>query len=142
MPLIYRVMSVENAKPLVANSARGLGVRFGDGPKDDLRVDAGGNVHPGKGMSVAPHWMLLPLHRIPRRLGKKFPEVRRATGKDQDVCWKMGEGPFVESRVEEGLSLFVDGPRHGMVGPSETMKVDAFLAALIATRELWAIDEE
>lgn len=142
MPLIYRAMSVENEKPLVANTGRGLGVRLGDGPNDDLPVDSDGNVHPGKGMSVAPHWKVLPLHRIPRRLGKEFPEVRRAAGKDQDFCWKMGEGPFTNSRVEDGLSLFVDGPRHGVVEPSQVMSAGGFLAALVATHGSWVVDED
>lgn len=134
-------MSVDNEKPLVANSARGLGVRFGNGPTDDLPVDSDGNVHPGKGMSVAPHWKLLPLHRIPRRLGKKFPDIRQAAGKDQDACWKMGVGPFINSQVRDGLALFVDSPRHGVVGPSKAVNKDEFLAALIATRDLWVVDE-
>jgi len=135
-------MSVDNGRPLVANSARGLGVRFGDGPNDDLPVDADGNVHPGKGMSVAPHWKLLPLHRIPRRLGRKHPEMRSATGRDQDACWRMGEGPFVTSSVRERLTLFVDGPRHGVIGPSLAMSKDAYLAALVATRDSWLVDED
>jgi len=142
MPLIFRAMSVDNGKPLISNTARGLGVRLGDGANDDLPVDADGNVHPGKGMSVAPHWKLLPLHRIPRRLGKTFPEVRRAAGKDQDACWRMGSGPFVKSAVRDGLALYVDGTRHGVVGPSQMMNVESYLTALVATRDLWAIDEE
>ena len=142
MPLIYRAMRVDNGKPLVANTARGLGVRLGYDAEHDLPADADGNVHPGKGMSVAPHWKLLPLHRIPRRLGKKFPEVRRATGNDQDACWRMGSGPFAKSVVGDGLELHVDGSRHGVVGPSHLMNVESYLKALVATRDLWTIDEE
>jgi hypothetical protein len=41
------------------------------------------------GMSVAPQWRLLPVHRIPRRLRAKFPQ---AAGKNSVFLWRMGEG--------------------------------------------------
>jgi hypothetical protein len=139
MPLIYRTMSIEDGKPLIANTARGLGVRLGDDPHDDMPVDADGNVHPGKGMSVAPHWKMLPLHRIPRRLRSKVP---RATGNLQNTCWRMGNGPFENGVVAESLTLLVDSVSHGVVGPEVEMAADEYLLAVALTRDLWVIDEE
>ena len=140
MPLIYRAMTVEQNKPLVANTARGLGVRFGDGPTADMPVDENGNVHPGShGMSVAPAWRDLEIHRIPRRSRRLVPE---ASGSNKDACWKMGTGPFEKGPIAEGLELEIDSPKHGLVGTAAITSKEDYLAALTATRDLWLIDEE
>ena len=47
-------MTVLNGRPLVANSARGLGVRVDGGPYDDIAVQANGNVAPGTGGCQSP----------------------------------------------------------------------------------------
>lgn len=139
MPRIYRVMSVEGEKPLVANSARGLGVRIGNGPHDDLAATASGEVVPETGgMSVAPSWRDLPSHRIPRRLKHISPD---ATGQNRDACWQMGEGKFTPAPVAEGLVLRPDGPSHGTVEPYLRISVKDYLHDLGATRDRWMIDE-
>jgi hypothetical protein len=140
MPLIYRVMTVDDDKPSVANNARGLGVRAGDGPHDDIPVGANGEVTPGTGgMSVAPSWRDLPDIRIPRRLREKGPLFAR--GKDFDACWRLGEGAFVVGSVADGLVLRPDRPDHGTVEPKAVESLNQYLNDLAATRELWVIDE-
>lgn len=141
MPLIYRVMTVDGDKPLIANSARGLGVRAGDGPHDDVPVDADGRVAPGTGgISVAPSWRDLPEVRIPRRLREKG--VLFARGKDNDACWKLGVGEFAVSAVADGLTLRPDRSDHGVVEPQETVPLNTFLNDLAATCGQWTIDED
>jgi hypothetical protein len=90
-------------------------------------------------MSVAPAWRDLPPWRIPRRLVALAAD---ASGKDDDVCWCMGEGPFEAGIVEQGLVLRPDRPSHGLVEPAEPMQVDEYQARLAATRQLWRIDED
>ena len=140
MPLIYRAMTVDGDKPLIANSARGLGVRVGNGPHDDIPVDANGDVAPSTGgMSVAPSWRVLPEIRIPRRLREKG--VLFARGKDVDACWRLGDGAFVATPVTEGLMLRPDRHDHGTVEPNGLIALDQYRNNLGATRELWEIDE-
>jgi hypothetical protein len=141
MPLIYRVMTVDGDKPLVANTARGLGVRVGGGPHDDLPIDEHGSVTPGRGgMSVAPSWRDLPEVRLPSRLRAKG--VLFARGKDNDACWKLGAGAFVASSVAEGLILRPDRSDHGTVEPDEVAPLHKFLNDLAATCGRWTIDED
>lgn len=141
MPLIYRVMTVDGDKPLIANSARGLGVRAGAEPHADIPVDADGRVAPGAGgMSVAPSWRDLPEVRIPRRLREKG--VLFARGRDNDACWKLGDGDFALSAVAEGLTLRPDRPDHGVVEPHAVVSLNTFLNHLAATRGHWTIDED
>jgi hypothetical protein len=139
MPRIFRSMTNDNGKPLVANTARGLGVRFGDGPHDDIPIDADGNVHSGKGMSVVPAWRLLKFHRIPRRLRSKVPQ---ATGKPEDACWRMGEGPFSDGPVAMHLTLITESSEHGVVSPDAAIPSVTFVEALVATRDSWVVDED
>jgi len=139
VPLIYRVMTVDGKCPLVADTARGLGVRIGGGTNTDIPVDSNGNVAPNTGgMSVAPRWQDLPLHRIPRRLRNIVPS---AVGNDKDACWRMGDGPFVEDAVADGLMLRPDRTAHGNVEPSETMSLVRYRGFIAATREVWEVDE-
>jgi hypothetical protein len=141
MPLIYRAMTLDGDKPLLANSARGLGVRVGGGAHDDLPVDAVGHVAPDTGgMSVAPAWRQLPDVRIPPRLRSKG--ALSARGKNGDACWRLGEGDFVLEVVAEGLRLRPDRADHGTVEPDQVMSLERFLGNLAATRDLWTIDEE
>jgi hypothetical protein len=133
-------MTVDGDKPLVANTARGLGVRAGEGPFDDIPVDANGKVAPlTGGMSVAPSWRNLPEIRIPRRLREKG--VLFARGKDSDACWRLGEGAFDAGFVANGLMLRPDRPDHGTVEPNAMKALHQYLSDLAATRELWVIDE-
>jgi hypothetical protein len=133
-------MTVDGSGPLVANSARGLGVRLGTGPTDDIPVTPDGVVVPGTGgMSVGPKWRDLPEIRIPHRLREKG--VLNARGKDNDACWRLGEGPFLAGRVAEGLGLRPDRSDHGTIEPTERAKLNKYLDDLAATRDSWVIDE-
>jgi hypothetical protein len=139
MPLIYRVMTVDGKRPLVADTARGLGVRIGGGTNTDIPVSSNGDVTPNTGgMSVAPSWRDLPLHRIPHRLRTV---VHSAAGNDKDACWRMGEGPFVEASVADGLMLRPDRKAHGNVEPIESMSLVRYRGLIAATREMWEVDE-
>jgi hypothetical protein len=127
-------MTRDGDRPMVGATARTLGVRI----TKDISVQAD-RVRPRTGgMSVSPSWRKLPQHRIPRRLLHLVPE---ASGKDDDACWRMGEGPFETGTVADGLILRLDTPRHGLVEPVETMPAEDYQAKLAATRDLWRIDE-
>jgi hypothetical protein len=140
MPRVYRVMTVDNDKPLIADSARGLGVRV-DGSNSDILADDRGQVSPvNGGMSVAPHWRDLPEARIPVRLREKG--ILFARGKNHDACWRFGEGDFLLARIADGLQLRPDRPDHGLVEPDQPMSLEHFRAHLAATRDGWKIDEE
>jgi hypothetical protein len=141
-------MVPDGDKPLVGNTATTLGVRLPPDPRPDLPVNADGTVDPGTGgMSVAPAWRLLPVWRIPRRLGTRFlgaKGVQGASGSNQLVCWRTGAGPFTESFVTPGL-FFRPEPagsaHHGVVEPAIPMPVTVYQAALAATRDQWEKDE-
>ena len=88
---------------------------------------------------MAPGWRQLPSHRIPMRLRDKgAPDAR---GKNEDACWKMGQGPFQSGRLGEKLVLDVDGMDHGTVQPAQKMVQIEFEQALAATRNDWQKDE-
>jgi hypothetical protein len=56
----------------------------------------------------------------------------------------MGEGAFVGSAVSDKLYLRPDPDhpaKHGFVEPAERMPLACFQAALVATRDLWVVDE-
>jgi hypothetical protein len=128
-------MARDRDRPRIGATARDLGVRVpGDIPVRDGRVSPGTG-----GMSVAPAWRALPPFRIPRRLIHLAPD---AAGKDEDACWRMGEGPFEEASVAESLTLRPDRPTHGVVEPSEAMPLERYQDALAATRDRWRIDED
>jgi hypothetical protein len=142
MPLVYRAMLADGDRPQVGPSALALGVRVPPDEHADIAVGAEGMVEPRTGgMSVAPAWRLLPVHRIPRRLRAKFP---RAAGKNSFFLWRMGDGPFAEGPFAERL-LFRPDPekpnKHGFVEPVAKMPTGDYRAALAATRDQWVIDE-
>ena len=140
MPLIYRAMLIDGDKPRVGPTKKTLGVKPGDDIHDDIPVDENGDVRPGTGgMSVAPAWRDLPAYRIPRRLQ---PKCRKATGNNNYACWRMGEGPFSDGNLAEGLNLVIDSAWHGIVKPADVMSLERFQALLAATQDLWVIDEE
>ena len=140
-------MLLDGDRPQVARSKKALGVLFGAGPDDDIEADAEGNVHPAKGgMSVSPRLENLPMHRVPRRLGKKYPDrFPGATGSNQFWCWWMGEGPFEAGRLAARLVLRPDPdmPKtHGFVEPDQKMGLVEYEDALAATRDQWRRWEE
>jgi hypothetical protein len=143
MPLVYRAMLADGDRPQVGQTALSLGVRVPPDENADVAVSADGMAEPRSGgMSVAPAWRMLPVHRIPRRLRPKFP---RAAGKNGFFLWRRGEGPFTEGPFAERL-LFRPDPekpnKHGFVEPAARMPVEEYQAALAATRDQWVIDEE
>jgi hypothetical protein len=142
MPLIYRAMLADGNKPQVGSAATMLGVRVPPAANPDLPVDPQGNVRPASGgMSVAPAWRLLPVHRIPRRLRHLFP---RAAGSNQLHCWRLGDGLFTAGPLAAGLYFRPDphnAIRHGFVEPSQEMRLLDYQAALAATQLQWLVDE-
>ncbi|HUE70258.1 MAG TPA: hypothetical protein VMP01_05160 [Pirellulaceae bacterium] len=140
MPLIYRSMKVDGGKPLCENTARGLGVRIGTSPEDDIAADDAGQVHPDSGgMSVVPSWRDLEAHRIPKRLKHIVTDAR---GSNRDACWRRGEGPFENGPVADDLVLRKDSDIHAFVEPARSMSAAAYIQALVATRDQWIIDED
>lgn len=134
MARVYRSMKADGELPLVAQSAVGLGVR-----PDDIKVDASGDVQPNSGgMSVAPEWRSLPHWRIPRRL---LPRCHKATGRDELVCWRWGEGEFQDDSISSLLVLRVDAPGHGLVEPVRVVSLADYRSALADTRSDWSVDE-
>ena len=143
MALVYRAMLAGDGRPQLGSTALTLGVRVPPDEYADIPVSADGLVEPRTGgMSVAPAWRLLPVHRIPRRLRAKFP---RAAGKNALFLWHLGEGPFAEGPLADRL-LFRPDPanpnRHGLVEPAARMPAGEYQAALAATQDQWTIDEE
>jgi len=111
-----------------------------------VHPDGGNIILPTEGLSVAPEWRLLPEHRLPKRLRLKG--FAKARGKDNEYCWRMGEGLFAKSEVVVGLELLPDAAdefgtvRHGVIVPIKKMDIDQFQALLAATRDQWGIDED
>jgi len=141
MPKIYRSMRKEDeGKPLVEATGKGLGVR-GQPVNDVVDVDLdpdGKVVLNSKGMSVAPSWRDLPHHRISKRLRNQFPAAR---GTIDIWCFTMGEEPFADGPVADGLDLKIDAPKHGVVVPRLSIPLDQYQADLANTRDYWTIDE-
>jgi hypothetical protein len=122
MRSLYRGMKSDGEYPRVEASARGLGVRVGDG--GDVQPDDDGTVHPGAGMSVAPDDpILLPRFRRPREFG--------GTGKDP--VWRILDGSLPNL-----LAFVADAPDHGVICPAEAMLLGAYEAALSDTQRDWS----
>ncbi len=142
MPLSYRSMEKDGDRPRIGRSATARKVRIrveGETKPEDIPVDDSGRVSPSTGgMSVAPAWRLLPTHRIPARLKALCPD---ATGKNSLVCWKMGEGEFVDGPLAPGLNLRRDTATHGVVEPARAVPLETYEADLAATCDHWIIDE-
>lgn len=150
MPLLFRAMLNDGGKPVVAPNAKSLGARVktANAP-GDIPVQLDGTVFPGTGgISVAPAWRMLPIHRIPRRLADKVPGAAgrlKDMASNQDMaCWRLGSGPFAAEAVTADLDFRPD-PRdpdkHGFIEPALSMQFADYQAALAATRDQWIIDE-
>ena len=127
-------MTCDGDYPRVGPSRDALGVVFGPSPEGDIEV-ADDQVHPRTGgLSVVPSWRDLPPGRIPKRLKSLMPDAR---GSNRFFCWCMGNGDFVDKALGKDLSLTVDEPKHGFIGPVRSMSPDQFQAALANTRTLW-----
>ena len=124
-----------DGRPLVDDTANGLGVRLGP----DIGVDAKGQVVlDGCGMSVAPNWRLLPHHRRPERLDKLCPG---SLGKNNLRCFAWGDGNFQNGELTDDLALEVDSPKHGNVVPRASVSLQEYREHLANTRNAWEIDE-
>jgi len=136
MARIFRAMTVDNGRPMVGPSPRALGVRV----PDDIAFDKDEMVRPATGgMSVAPTWRQLPSHRIPRRL--RLNGAPDARGKDEDACWRMGDGAFVSGALIGQSRLAVDRPSHGVVEPFAVMTHTMCVQELVGTQSIWVVDE-
>ena len=135
-PKVYRAMKKGvDDYPLAEQSASGLGVRSGI----DITLDQTGNVVlDGNGMSVAPAWRVLELHRIPKRLGTIVPGAR---GSNATYCFTTGTGPFAQAPFAPGLELLPDTPAHGCVAPTVSVPLRDYEDNLATTRTNWTIDE-
>lgn len=125
---LYRSMrSGDDALPLPGAAARLLGVR----PGIDLVLNADGAAQPQTGgLSVAPDDpLLLPEHRRPLEFG----------GTGNDPVWRIRVGdldPRLAYRPDP------DNPEgHGFIEPSTPMPIEAFQAALEASRSAWTLVE-
>jgi hypothetical protein len=109
----------------------------------DITVGEDGMVEPYTGgMSVAPEWRLLPVHRIPRRLRAKFPQ---AAGKNAVILWRMGDGLFSPGPFADRLQFRPDPVKpgsHGLIEPATRMPDTEYQRALAETRDQWILDEE
>lgn len=148
-------------RPLVEASANGLGVRVAESPcpapppgtrcSKDVHPDAARIVSPRpakanahgqsefEGMSVSPNWRQMLDHRIPKRLNKYR---KGAKGSNALVCWQMGTGDFVTSKVTEDLYLWPDKPTHGVVAPAAPIHVDDYQKHLESTVDEWDLIPE
>ncbi len=137
VPKVYRAMKKgEDGYPVVEPTASGLGVR----PGIDMTVDAGGQVVlDGNGMSVAPGWRVLELHRIPKRLGTIVPGAR---GSNITFCFTTGNGPFRQVSFAQGLELLPDTATHGSIVPTAVVPLSDYENNLAATRTSWVVDEK
>src|SRR5947207_2068626 len=88
-------------------------------------------------MSVSPGKASLPPHRIPRKFTHVYPG---ATGNNSYVCWRTGEGPFVDCPFAPKLLMRVDTEldNHGLVEPDSEMEVSDYRQALADTQAHWA----
>ena len=140
-PQIFRVMRKgDDDRPVVEATGKGLGVRHVPiNGLADIDLDESGRVLLNdKGMSVAPAWRQLPYFLIPKRLKDKAPKARAAR---DFYCFTMGERPFQDGVVADGLLLKQDRPTHGLVVPEQSVSLDQYQADLAATRNEWVIDE-
>lgn len=141
-PKIYRAMKRDQADSLPvagSTSSSELGAR----PGVDITVDAAGNVVcDNTGMSVSPAWRDLDFTRIPKRLRHLVPG---ATGANNTSCYTMGNGPFQNAVVANGLELIPDQGQvpitHGVITPVQVVLLAQYQTDLENTRAAWQIDE-
>jgi hypothetical protein len=136
-------MHADGEKPRIGTCGKSLGVRVAPAKIQDITLNDDGTVSPKTGgMSVAPSVHALPDFLIPARLVSKFP---RARGNDNLVCWKLGDGEFVDGPIADNLTFRPDPKspsRHGFVEPSLKMTIDDYQRALGATQDQWLKAED
>ncbi len=147
MPLVFRSMLADGSgsMPRIGHDAESLGVRVSEetGGTQDITV-VGGKVQLGReGMSVSPSILLLPSHRLPKKFKGLIPELvgrRVPSGKNDLICWQMGEGAFEDSRFAPGLLFLTQpmgSPKHGVISPEAEVPLEAYRIALANTRPDW-----
>lgn len=147
MPQVFRSMFADEtgALPRIANDNKSLGVRTQDENANNPDVVVrDGFVDPGRqGMSVAPTAEDLPFFLIPRRFvthhkrGKGVP-----SGNNQMICWRAGEGPFVDSKFAEQLMFWTSpagSSTHGVIAPDTVCSLNDYRNALGKTLSLWEL---
>ena len=140
MARVFRTMLADGHRPRVGDGDDMLGVRTGI----DVKPDNAGNVAPGKGMSVGRAWHELPFKRIPRRLEDKMPNgFPIPMGSNETCIWQMGDGPFADGDLENGLRLRVTQPKHAQIEPGAVMPLVELQKRLAGTVDAWhPIDED
>ena len=135
-------MKADGDLPVVGQHGGMLGIRVPPDEHPDVVVGPNGCVGPGGGgMSVSPRLGDISVTRVPRRLQSLVPGAR---GKNSDRVFRMGEGTFVSAEVSPALALRPDDgdtPRHGVIEPRASVRIEQFQNALAATQCDWSIDE-
>jgi hypothetical protein len=54
----------------------------------------------------------------------------------------MGQGLFQDGPISDELKLMLTSSKHGVVGSRTLVLLDQFQADLVATRDLWSIEED
>jgi hypothetical protein len=121
----------EDDLPVVARSARALGVRVG-GPNSDVVLDDEGRVAPGTGgMSVAPTSMWnLPNHRRPIGMG------RGSTGKEEDRVFSIERENLAKADLKVRLDEYRP-TKHAFVEPVEPVVLPSYETKLASARADW-----
>lgn len=129
----------EDGRPLVGDAATKLGVRIPPiiPPDVDICSTTGYVLANRKGMSIAPNWRSLPVHRIPVRLQPHFPA---AIGSNRYRCYRLGAYRFEDCVISSLLVHFAE-KGHGTICPQADMPADQLRVALAATRTEWEVDE-
>jgi hypothetical protein len=136
-------MRANGTLPQLGETASTLGVRV---PKD-IAQDSSGNVTPDgtHGVSVRPSidaYMDEASAFVPRRYKEKDPvRFRNAAGNNNLVAFRLGDGMFVRTAVDEHLNLAPDRPDHGVIEPARKMSLETYKDAVAATQPQWIPDE-
>ena len=124
MTELFRYMIEDrDGRPLIAQTAKGLGVRAGE-----ILSDGEGYVEPGTGgMSAVLDPRYLPKYRRPPKFG----------GDGEHPVWEIAE-----DERGEALTFRLDDkpePKHGVVEPAWRMTLDEYVEALAETRDSWRV---
>lgn len=128
---MFRAMWPDEGHPRVGTGRDMLGARV----PTDVNLVVADRVGPGNGMSVFRSIQEMPPFLIPKDYLDRFPE---AGGKRGIKIWRLGEEGFANGPVTDDLFLRADSA-HGEVEPAREMSVDAYQAALAATRDDWRL---
>ncbi len=109
--MLFRPMKKDGVRPVVADTATGLGLRA-----RDYVADEHGRVGPGRGgISVCPH--------IKDNIPDEFLVY---------PIWVIDT-----AHLEAQLTFRQDSPTHGVIEAAASMSPDDLRMAIVATREVW-----